>query len=219
MVRDEKQSHQLGAIGAKTGDDDSDAPSLPSLGMRRQAIIVAEWIGRIFALPWVLAWRLSIVTYATAGQILSLIPGDIGVFVRRGWYRATLQRCGERLTVEFGSVISRAESRIGTDCYIGEFNRIALVDIGDDFMSADNVEILSGLQHYGFGRRDVPMRLQPGVRRRVTIGRDVWIGVFAAVGADVAAHSIVGAGAVVTKSFPEWKILGGVPAQPIGERP
>jgi acetyltransferase-like isoleucine patch superfamily enzyme len=51
------------------------------------------------------------------------------------------------------------------------------------------------------------------------IGNDVWIGAGARVLADVASHSIVGAGAVVVRTFPEWCVLGGVPARVIGERP
>jgi acetyltransferase-like isoleucine patch superfamily enzyme len=86
-------------------------------------------------------------------------------------------------------------------------------------MSSDRVDILGGMHHYGYARRDIPMRAQPGRVDRVTIGADVWIGVGAVVGADVAAHSVVGSGSVVTKTFGEWQILAGVPAVPIGERP
>lgn len=180
---------------------------------------LAGWLGRAVAVPMLAAWKMRLVSYRTAGQTLSLIPGQAGVFIRRGWYRLTLERCGERLTVQFGSVISRPDSRIGDGCYVGEYNRIALVDIGDDVMCSDYVAILSGRGHYGISRRDLPMSRQPGRRDRVTIGADVWIGTQATVGADVAAHSIVGAGAVVTKTFGEWQILGGVPAEPIAERP
>jgi virginiamycin A acetyltransferase len=187
--------------------------------VREQLIPILELVGRALAWPLVLAWRARLVSYQTAGQILSLVPGEAGVFIRRGWYRLTLASCGRRLTVEFGSVISRCESRIGDDGYVGEFNHIGLVDIGADFMASDRVEILSGMHHYGYARRDVPMRAQPGRHERVTIGEDVWIGVGAVVGADVAAHSVVGSGSVVTRTFAEWQILGGVPAAPIGERP
>ncbi len=180
---------------------------------------MAEAIALVLALPFVAAWRLHLLTYYTAGQILSLIPGDVGMLVRRGWYRLTLASCGERLTVEFGSVLHRPEAEIGDDCYFGENNRVGIAAIGDDFMSAGNVSIHSAGRHHGFDRRDVPMRLQPTEFERVRVGADVWVGTGAVIGADVAAHSIVAAGAVVNKAFGEWQILGGVPAEPIGERP
>lgn len=187
--------------------------------MRGRVLKVAEAIGTVLALPLVVAWRLRLLTYYTGGQILSLIPGDVGMLVRRGWYRSTLASCGERLTVEFGSVVHRPEAEIGDDCYFGENNRVGFAAIGDDFMSAGNVSIHSAGRHHGFDRRDVPMRLQPSEFERVTIGPDVWVGTGAVVGADVAAHSVVAAGAVVTKRFEEWQILAGVPAESIGERP
>jgi acetyltransferase-like isoleucine patch superfamily enzyme len=187
--------------------------------VRRYVLKLVEPAGLLLALPVLVGWRLRLFTYYTAGQLLSLIPGDVGMLIRRGWYRLTLGSCGKQLTVEFGSVIHKPEARVGDCCYIGENNRIGLVDIGDDFMSANNVSIISGSRPHGFERRDLPIRLQPTHYERVTIGRDVWIGVGAVVSADVAPHSVVGAGAVVTKTFGEWQILGGVPAAPIAERP
>lgn len=180
---------------------------------------MSEALALTLALPFVAAWRLRLLTYYTAGQILSLIPGDVGMLMRRGWYRLTLASCGERLTVEFGSVLHRPEAEIGDDCYFGENNRVGHAAIGDDFMSAGNVSIHSAGRHHGFERRDVPMRLQPSEFEQVRIGADVWVGTGAVIGADVAAHTIVAAGAVVTKAFDEWEILGGVPAESIGERP
>jgi acetyltransferase-like isoleucine patch superfamily enzyme len=187
--------------------------------VRAPILKLAEAIGLLLALPLLAAWRLRIFTYYTAGQLLSLIPGDVGMLIRRGWYRLTLEGCGERLTVEFGSVIHRPEARLGNDVYVGESNRIGLATIGDDFMSGGNVSIQSGARQHAFERRDVPMRLQGSEFARVTVGADVWVGTAAVINADVAAHSVVAAGAVVTKRFEEWQILGGVPAAPIGERP
>ena len=47
--------------------------------------------------------------------------------------------------------------------------------------------------------------------RPVTIGDDCWIGDGAIIlpGVSLGSHSIVGAGAVVTKSFPAYSVLGG----------
>jgi acetyltransferase-like isoleucine patch superfamily enzyme len=67
-------------------------------------------------------------------------------------------------------------------------------------------------------RSAVPIRSQPFTPTRVTIGDDVWVGAGATIGADVASHSVVGMGAVITATFPEWSILAGVPGRVIGER-
>lgn len=54
----------------------------------------------------------------------------------------------------------------------------------------------------------------------VRIGRDVWVGTRAVIlrGVDVGRGAVVAAGAVVTKSVPDYAIVGGNPARVIGFR-
>jgi acetyltransferase-like isoleucine patch superfamily enzyme len=85
-------------------------------------------------------------------------------------------------------------------------------------MSSHNVCIVSGRHQHGIERCGVPISQQPFTPERVTIGDDVWVGAGATIGADVASHSVVGMGAVITATFPEWSILAGVPGKPIGRR-
>ncbi|MBO0769675.1 MAG: acyltransferase, partial [Solirubrobacterales bacterium] len=169
--------------------------------------------------PLITAFRKGLVSYNSVGVLLSMLPGRPGLLFRRAWYKATLKSCGEGLGIEWGSVISNPDTRIGDHCFLGHYSRVELADIGDDLIAGDYVSIMSGLKHYEIERSSEPMRARPGEHPRVTIGNDVWIGGHASVGADVAPHTVVGAGAVVTRSFEEWQILGGVPARQIGERP
>lgn len=181
-------------------------------------VAVAEQVARVLVAPLVVAYRLRLVSYRTAGHSLSLIPGGAGILLRRAWYGATLASCGERLKVLFGAVIHQPESRIGDDCHIGELNRVGLVEIGPNFMSSHHVCIVSGRHQHGYRRGEIAIRDQPETVRRVKIGEDVWVGAGATIGADVASHTVVGMGAAITGTFGEWKILGGVPGKVIGER-
>jgi hypothetical protein len=54
----------------------------------------------------------------------------------------------------------------------------------------------------------------------ITIGDDVWIGSNAVIldGVTVGAHSIIGAGAVVTKNVDEWSVVAGNPARKLRDR-
>jgi acetyltransferase-like isoleucine patch superfamily enzyme len=69
-------------------------------------------------------------------------------------------------------------------------------------------------------RCDIPINDQPVLTGPVTIEDDVWIGLSAVVlqGVTIGRGSIVGAGAVVTKSIPPWSIAVGVPARVVGRR-
>jgi virginiamycin A acetyltransferase len=185
---------------------------------RPRTVAFAQQIARIIVAPLVLAYRVRLVSYKTAGHALSLIPGAAGLLLRRAWYGATLASCGKRLKVLFGAVINNPDSRVGDDCNIGELNRVGLVEIGPNFMSSHNVCIVSGRHQHGYEKGDVAMRDQPSTPRRVKIGEDVWVGAGATIGADVASHSVVGMGAAITRTFAEWKILAGVPGKVIGER-
>ncbi len=60
----------------------------------------------------------------------------------------------------------------------------------------------------------------PLVTAPITIGENAFIGVRALLmpGVSVGTGGVVGGGAVVTKSVPDWTIVGGNPAKPIKER-
>jgi acetyltransferase-like isoleucine patch superfamily enzyme len=90
--------------------------------------------------------------------------------------------------------------------------------IENDAILGSHISITNGSEQHGTERLDVPIRMQPGVWRRITIGRDSWIGERALVMADVGRHCVVGAGAVVTRSIPDYAIAVGVPARIIGYR-
>ncbi len=91
-------------------------------------------------------------------------------------------------------------------CYVQSRNGI---EIGDYTLVAPNVGLLSANHNpYNIGEHnhDGPIR----------IGRYCWIGMNAVIlpGVTLGDHTIVGAGAVVTHSFPDgYCILGGVPAK------
>jgi acetyltransferase-like isoleucine patch superfamily enzyme len=87
------------------------------------------------------------------------------------------------------------------------------VEIGDHSLLGVNVVILSSSHRF-----DQPGKLiqHSGKTFQPTrIGADVWIGSNAVIrsGVEIGRGSIVGAGAVVTRSFPEYSIIGGVPAR------
>ncbi len=190
-------------------------PPAPVRGPRERKLI--DWAGRLCAAPVVALHRLHLINFHGGAQMVSLVPGILGLLVRRGWYRATLDACGE-VSVGFGSMIGHPRARLGDRCSIGAYCMIGWVDMGDDVMVATHTVILEGSRQHGFADLDRPMRSQTGTYERVTIGSDVWLGAGSIVMAHVSPHTIVAAGATVTRTFAPYSILGGAPAQVTGSR-
>lgn len=92
------------------------------------------------------------------------------------------------------------------------------IRIGNDVMIAMNSMLMASAHR--FERLDVPVRDQGHAPGRIIVGNDVWIGanVFIASNVEIGDHSIVAAGAVVTKNVPPKSIVAGVPARIIKTR-
>ena len=146
-------------------------------------------------------------------QVVSLIPGQVGVFLRRSLLRLALRRCGSDLTSALGAQFVALSSEVGDRVYIGLYCVIGEVTVGDDVLVGSRVSIINGGRQHAISRLDVPVREQPGEWPRITIGRDTWIGDGAIVMADVGHHCVVGAGSVVTKPVPDFAIVAGNPAR------
>ena len=105
---------------------------------------------------------------------------------------------------------------IGTGC---EFNCHAGITIGKLSMIAAGCRLVD--TDHGFAERSLPMMHQHTKRSPIRVEDDVWVGANAVIlkGVTIGRGAIVAAGAVVTKSIPEFEIWGGVPAKKIGVRP
>lgn len=145
-------------------------------------------------------------------QLFSLVPGHVGVYCRRAFYRQVLPSCGRDVCISFGTVFSHPTATLGNRVYIGIGCMIGDVAIDDDALIGSHVSIINGRRQHGIERLDVPVREQLGEYPRVVVGRDAWIGDRAVVTEHVGAHACVGAAAVVTKPVPDYAIAVGNPA-------
>lgn len=107
----------------------------------------------------------------------------------------------------------------GSDCTLNSFSFLAgQVTIGDGVRIANQVSIHSFDHQMAGGEMIHEQGLDMGT---VTIGDDVWIGTGSRILKDVqiGEGAVVGAGAVVTSDVPSYRVVGGVPAAVIGDRP
>jgi virginiamycin A acetyltransferase len=145
-------------------------------------------------------------------QLLSLIPGLPGQYLRRAFLARTLAHCDAQAVIGYGTIFSKAGARIDERAYIGAGCFLGLVHIERDVLIGSGVHITSGRQTHGTADLSKPIREQAGQPVLVRIGAGSWIGSAAVVMADVGQNSVVGAGAVVTSPVPDSVVAAGVPA-------
>ena len=154
----------------------------------------------------------------SASQLLSLLPGVSGQYLRRAFLQRALAGCHPSALVEFGTIFSQAGAVLGENVYVGPRCVLGLVHLERDVLLAAGVQVPSGGNTHYFDDPTKPIREQGGERKVVTIGAGAWVGSGAIVLADVGKGTVVAAGAVVTKPLPDNVIAGGVPAKVIRPR-
>jgi acetyltransferase-like isoleucine patch superfamily enzyme len=152
----------------------------------------------------------SELVFVGMGQLLSLIPGVIGVYLRGAYYFGTLRTCSWETHIGFGSVFMHREARVGRNVSTGSFCIFGHVRIGHDARFASRISVPSGRRQHV----DDQGRLSPETRfDQVTIGNGSWVGEGAIIMGDIGPESIVSAGSVVIKAMPEASLIGGNPAR------
>jgi len=125
---------------------------------------------------------------------------------------------GARSTIEDFCTINNGvgDVLIGYGSLVGMSNVIiGPVTIGNNVILAQNI-VASGLNHE---YRDIntPISLQPITKALITIEDDCWIAANSVItaGVTIGKHSVIAAGAVVTKDVPPYSIAAGNPAKVI----
>jgi acetyltransferase-like isoleucine patch superfamily enzyme len=146
-------------------------------------------------------------------QSFALVPGVVGVFLRRAFYRCTLDACGRSFFIGFGAFCSHRSVTIEDDVYVGPYAIVGSARLRRGCLIGSRCSILSGGALHTLDENLRWTATERGSIRSIEIGRYAWLGEAAVVLADIGDSAMVAAGAVVSSPVPPETMVGGNPAR------
>src|SRR5215472_17572962 len=87
--------------------------------------------------------------FQTCAQLLALLPGLPGDFLRAAYYFLTLREFSLNSKVCFGSFFAQSTCCVAEGVYIGAYSVIGACEIGERTQIASHVQVLSGKHQHG----------------------------------------------------------------------
>lgn len=156
--------------------------------------------------------------FSTFSQLLSLLPGKSGTYLRAGFYRFAMTQCSPDAVISFSSLFSQRDTEIATGVYIGPQTNIGKCAIEKNVLLGSGVHVLSGKNQHNFDDLNTPIKDQGGTFEKLTIGQNSWVGNGAIIMANIGKEAVVAAGSVVTRDVNDFEIVAGNPAKVIKSR-
>ncbi len=160
-----------------------------------------------------LSYRKSEVLFSTFGQIMAILPGQPGAFLRRAFYTLTLDKCSNHCHIGFGSMFSHTKAVVEDHVYIGNYALIGSAYLGKRCLIGSRASILSGKDLHVLDEEGNWTDYSPDRLQKVNIAKNVWVGEGAIISANVGEGSMIGAGSVVTSNVKPRVLMSGNPAR------
>ncbi|WP_146526450.1 acyltransferase [Novipirellula artificiosorum] len=151
--------------------------------------------------------------FHSCGQCFALLPGFLGMCLRRAFYCGTLRSCSWECQIEFGSIISHREATVESEVFIGNYALLGRVHLKQGCLIGSRSSILSSGAHHvlnGNGHWTTPDSLDLKV---TVIGAYAWVGEGTVVMFDVGEGALVSAGAVTSARVLDHVMVAGNPAR------
>ncbi|MFV7770800.1 acyltransferase [Shewanella marisflavi] len=127
--------------------------------------------------------------------------------------------CGQNTNIGKNIKVDWRYISIGSNSGIGDFSKIEGAIIGDNVLMGQYCSIYR--RNHNFRKKDILIMNQGySADHLVSIGNDVWIGdrVIILPGITIGDGAVIGAGSVVTKNVPKYKVFVGSPAKEVSQR-
>ncbi len=151
--------------------------------------------------------------FAFWSQLFALVPGSPGVFVRRAFYRSTLDRCTGTFFVGFGAIFSHREVVVEDAVYIGPYAIVGSARLRRGCLIGSRAGIISGSALHALEANGQRAPTDRRRLRQIEIGEGAWIGEGSLVMADVGRSATVAAGAVVSSPVMQGVVVAGNPSR------
>jgi acetyltransferase-like isoleucine patch superfamily enzyme len=162
-------------------------------------------------------WDTRDIVFQFGSQLMSLIPGMPGEYLRRPFYYLTIDTPWPGPTISFGTILAQRATTIDANVYIGAHCNLGACSIGADTLIGSGVSVASAAAH-SFEDLSAPISSQGGRFDVVRVGRNCWIANCSVVLADIGDAVVVGAGSVVVKPCTPRAIYVGNPARKVRDR-
>jgi acetyltransferase-like isoleucine patch superfamily enzyme len=146
-------------------------------------------------------------------HVFSILPGKSGMFLRRAYYRLTLDRCASNFYVGFGALFTHRNAIVEKDAYIGTYALVGSAHLGKGCLIGSRASLLSGTQQHALDQNGHWGPCDKTRLRQIKIGDYAWIGEGAIIMASIGEGTMVAAGAVVEQDARGGILLAGNPSR------
>ena len=169
---------------------------------------------------WSLKNKIFYVAYCLFGKKLPYSRrSKVAKKIRYFFGKKIMKKVGKNVNIETDAVFNPNveigdNSTIGVKCEI-----IGSAKIGSNVLMGTEV-ILYAVNHEFSDKNELIINQGYRKEKTVILEDDIWIGRRAIIlpGVTIKKGTVIGAGAIVTKSFPEYSVIAGNPARIIGNR-
>ena len=151
--------------------------------------------------------------FALWGQALALVPGIPGIFLRRAYYRLTLERCAPCFSVGFGTFFSHRGVVIEEGVYVGAYTIVGSSILRKGCSIGSRSSVVSGSRLHTRERDGSWSPSDLGRLEQIEIGEHALIGEGCLIMANVGRCALVAAGAVVSGRVAPGIVVAGNPAR------